>query len=85
MAKIQVGMTERKPLKPLRKGSLFQYRKPTASLLGAPPAEMTMPAKLQNCQHTACSVPLVEKEPSPAYDKRDEVGLGSVINVHDDL
>lgn len=31
MAKIQVGMTERKPLKPLIKGSEFQYRKPIFS------------------------------------------------------
>jgi len=41
MAKIQVGMTARKPLKPLVKAMLFQYLKPIASAVGAPPAEIT--------------------------------------------
>lgn len=42
-AKTQVGMTARKPLKPLVKPPVScQYLKPMGSPLGAPPAEMTI-------------------------------------------
>jgi len=58
MAKMQVGMTERNPLKPLVKAMLFQYLKPIASPVGAPPAEMTAsvsaytPTQTVNGRHT---------------------------------
>jgi hypothetical protein len=42
IAKIQVGMTLKKPLNPLVNPPVwFQYRKPIASPVGAPPADMT--------------------------------------------
>ena len=41
IAKMQVGMTARKPLNPFVNGIEFQYLNPTASLFGPPPAETT--------------------------------------------
>lgn len=46
MAKMQVGMTDKKPLKPLMKGVEFQYLKPIADALGAPPSGMTMQERI---------------------------------------
>ena len=41
MAKMQVGITVRKPLKPFVKGVAFQYSKPVVLWFGAPPADTT--------------------------------------------